>query len=73
MSGMIVAAVQQGCHAHRAVAETSGAGTGMRAVAAQQLSVAGYRFMAHSVQIAYILHRQLCVHDPGSAVDQPSM
>lgn len=73
MAGMIVAAVQQGRHAHSAVAETPGARTGMRTVATQQLSVTGYGLMAHSVQVANILHRQLCVHDPGSAVDHSSM
>lgn len=45
----------------------------MWTVATQQLSVTGHGLMAHSVQVANILHRQLCVHDPGSAVDKPSI
>lgn len=72
VAGMIVSAVQQGRHAHSAVAQTPGARTGMWTVATQQLSVTGHGLM-HSVQVANILHRQLCVHDPGSAVDKPSI
>ncbi|TNN39934.1 hypothetical protein EYF80_049891 [Liparis tanakae] len=68
---VIVSAVQQGGHAHGAVAEPPGARAGMRTVAAQQLPVT-HGLMAHSVQVANI-HRQLCVHDPGSAADEPSI
>lgn len=73
VAGVIVSTVQQGRHAHSAVAQTPGARTGMRTVATQQLSVTGHGLMAHSVQVANILHRQLCVHDPGSTVDKPSI
>ncbi|KAK5915035.1 hypothetical protein CesoFtcFv8_000669 [Champsocephalus esox] len=71
VSGVIVPAVQEGCHAHSAVAETPG--TGMRTVATQQVSVTDHGLMAHSVHVANIFHRQMCVHDPGSAVDKPSI
>lgn len=73
VAGVIVSAVQQGRHAHSAVAQTPGAWTGMWTVATQQLAVTGHGLMAHSVQVANILHRQLCVHDPGSAVDKSSI